>query len=57
MTPVAILFLCLSIVIVWGGLVASTIFLARRAEISEYPPGGEDPDDEEVYDLPPIKDT
>jgi hypothetical protein len=57
MTPVAILFLCLSIVIVWGGLVASTIFLARRAEISEYPSGGEDPDDEEVYDLPPIKDT
>lgn len=57
MTPTAILFLVLSAVIVWGGLVASTLFLARRAEVAEYPPGGDDPEGEEVYDLPPIRDT
>ena len=57
MTPVAILFLCFSIVVVWGGFVASVLFLSRRAEVDEYPTGGEDPSDEEVYDLPPIRDT
>ena len=57
MTPVAILFLVLAAVIVWGGLVASALFLGRRSEIAEYPPGGDDPAGEEVYDLPPIRDT
>lgn len=57
MTPVAILFLVLSATIVWGGLIASALFLGRRPEIAEYPPGGGDPAGEEVYDLPPIRDT
>ncbi|WP_447943224.1 methionine/alanine import family NSS transporter small subunit [Microbacterium aurum] len=42
MTGIAILFLALSIVIVWGGLLASVLFLARRPELAEYPPGGTD---------------
>lgn len=42
MTPVAILFLVLSTAIVWGGLIASALFLGRRPEIPEYPRGGDD---------------
>ena len=42
MTGVAILFLILAIVIVWGGLVASTLYLRRRPSRDEYPPGGTD---------------
>lgn len=42
MTPLAIVFLVLAIVIVWGGLVASTVFLRRRPEVAEYPGGGTD---------------
>ena len=57
MTPIAILLLVLATAIVWGGLMVSGIFLSRRPEIAEYPPGGDDPAGEEVYDLPPIKDT
>lgn len=41
MTPIAIVFLALSLVIVWGGLLFSMIFLAR-GDVSSYPPGGED---------------
>lgn len=42
MTPVAITFLILAILIVWGGLVASALHLRRRPELAdgEYPPGG-----------------
>jgi len=47
MTGVAIFFLCLSIVLVWGGLVASVLFLRNRAELAEYPPGGLDDDRDE----------
>lgn len=57
MTPIAIVFLVLSAVVVWGGLVVSAIFLGRRPEIVHYPTGGDDPASEEVYDLPPIRDT
>lgn len=57
MTPIAILFLVLAAVIVWGGLLVSALFLARRPEVAEYPVGGDDPAGEEVYDLPPIRDT
>ncbi|WP_336991287.1 methionine/alanine import family NSS transporter small subunit [Leucobacter sp. VD1] len=57
MTPIAILFLVLAAVIVWGGLLVSALFLARRPEVTEYPAGGDDPAGEEVYDLPPIRDT
>lgn len=42
MTPLAITFLVLAIVIVWGGLVASIVFLSRRPDVAEYPPGGID---------------
>jgi len=42
MTPVAIAFLALSILIVWGGLLASAVALRRRPEPGEYPPGGVD---------------
>ncbi|GAB2550970.1 methionine/alanine import family NSS transporter small subunit [Leucobacter ruminantium] len=57
MTPIAIVFLVLAAAVVWGGLVVSGIFLGRRPEVDEYPPGGDDPAGEEVYDLPPIRDT
>jgi len=42
MTPIAITFLILSIAIVWGGAVASALFLRRRPELAEYPPGAPD---------------
>ncbi len=44
MTPVAITFLILAILIVWGGLIASALHLRRRPELAaaEYPPGGVD---------------
>lgn len=57
MTPIAIVFLVLALAIVWGGLIASTVFLSRRPEVETYPPNGEDLAGEEVYDLPPIRDT
>ncbi|MBK0419299.1 methionine/alanine import family NSS transporter small subunit [Leucobacter sp. CSA1] len=57
MTPVAVVFMILSFVLLWGGLIASSIFLARRPEVPVYPPGGDDPEGEEVYDLPPMRDT
>lgn len=42
MTGIAITFLVLALVIVWGGLVASALFLARRPERTDLPaePGG-----------------
>ncbi|WP_458042178.1 MULTISPECIES: MetS family NSS transporter small subunit [Bacteria] len=46
MTPLAIAFLVLSILIVWGGLTASILFLRHRPELAEYPPGGVDDDRE-----------
>lgn len=47
MSAVAILFLVLSAIIVWGGLVVSAVFLGRRPEIAAYPPGGEGDDGDE----------
>lgn len=44
MTPVAIVFLVLSTVILWGGFIVSTVFLAKQPEIAEYPPGGDEAD-------------
>lgn len=44
MTGIAILFLVLAIVLVWGGLVASILFLVRRPERVDYPAGGTDDD-------------
>lgn len=42
MSAVAILFLVISAVVVWGGLIASIVFLAARPEIAAYPEGGDD---------------
>jgi len=42
MTPTAITLLALSAVLVWGGLIASTIHLIRHPEVSAYPGGGDD---------------
>lgn len=55
MSATAIVFLILSIVLVWGGLVASTVFLARQPEPSHFPPGGED-DDRDAH-APVVHDT
>ncbi|MCW2287361.1 hypothetical protein EDF60_2015 [Leucobacter luti] len=42
MTPIAITFLIFALAIIWGGLIASTVFLMRTPEVAEYPAGGED---------------
>ena len=42
MSGLAIAFLILSLVLVWGGLIASAIALAIRPELQVYPPGGDD---------------
>lgn len=55
MTPVAIVFLTLSIVIVWGGALASTLFLRRRPEVEVYSPGA--PDDRREDAAPIEHDT
>ncbi|MDR3202373.1 MAG: methionine/alanine import family NSS transporter small subunit [Bifidobacteriaceae bacterium] len=49
MTGTAIALLTAAIVIVWGGLAASTVFLARRPEVAEWPaPEVADPPEEEI---------
>jgi hypothetical protein len=55
MTPIAITFLVLAIVIVWGGLIASALYLRRRPQLAAYPPG--DTDDHREDDAPVIRDT
>ncbi|WP_137846004.1 MetS family NSS transporter small subunit [Microbacterium sp. 2FI] len=55
MTPIAITFLILAILIVWGGLVVSVLFLRSRSELAQYPPG--DTDDHREDDAPDIRDT
>lgn len=55
MTPIAIGFLVLAIVIVWGGFIASTFFLARHPDLTEFPAGGLD-DDRDV-EAPVERDT
>ncbi|WP_374977855.1 methionine/alanine import family NSS transporter small subunit [Microbacterium trichothecenolyticum] len=42
MTPIAVIFLILAIVIVWGGLIASVLLLRRRPEVDHYPSGAVD---------------
>lgn len=42
MTPIAVTFLALALVIVWGGLLASALFLSRHPDVTHYPPGGQD---------------
>ena len=55
MTPIAIVFLILAILVVWGGFVASTLFLSRRPEREDNPAG--EVDDHREDDAPPIRDT
>jgi hypothetical protein len=55
MTPIAIFFLVLAIVLVWGGLIASVLFLRKRPELDQYPAGGHD--DHREDDAPIIRDT
>lgn len=50
MTGVAIFFFILSAVVIWGGLVASIIFLNRKPELEQYPAGGEDLEGEVLDD-------
>lgn len=42
MSTIAVVFMILSIVIVWGGLIASALYLRSRPESTSFPPGGED---------------
>ena len=42
MSTEAIILLVLAIVVVWGGLVASTLALRARPERTDFPPGGDD---------------
>lgn len=42
MTAIAVVFLVIAVLIIWGGLIASTVALSKRPEIAEYPAGGED---------------
>lgn len=44
MTPIAITFLVIALTVIWGGLIASAIFLSRQTEVEQYPAGGEDAD-------------
>ncbi|MDR1808256.1 MAG: methionine/alanine import family NSS transporter small subunit [Propionibacteriaceae bacterium] len=45
MEPTPIVFMILAMVVIWGSLLASTVFLATRPEVATWPPGG--PTDEE----------
>jgi hypothetical protein len=56
MTGIAIGFLLLALVLVWGGLIASILFLRARSELAVYPAGGED-DDHREEEAPGIRDT
>ena len=55
MTAIAIGFLLLALILVWGGLIASILFLRARPGLASYPAGGED--DDRVEDAPSIRDT
>lgn len=42
MDPIAVAMLIVAALVVWGGLIASIVWLARRPETDSYPPGGAD---------------
>lgn len=44
MSALALVFLVLAIVIVWGGLIASALYLRANPEVATYPDGGLDDD-------------
>ena len=56
MTGIAIGFLLLALVLVWGGLITSILFLRSSPELTAYPAGGDDGDHREE-DAPSIRDT
>lgn len=37
MSATAVVFLALAMIIIWGGLIASIVFLVRRSEVASYP--------------------
>ena len=41
MSSIAITFFIIAAVLVWGGLVASIVFLARKPQLDVYPEGSE----------------
>ncbi|WP_084127008.1 methionine/alanine import family NSS transporter small subunit [Demequina sp. NBRC 110054] len=42
MSADALLLMLLAMAVIWGGLAASIVFLARAPEHTHMPPGGED---------------
>jgi hypothetical protein len=42
MTAAPIFYMVLSMVVIWGTLIASVIFLALKPELAEWPPGAPD---------------
>ncbi len=48
MSPIAIVFLIFAMLVVWGGLVGSALYLRRHPEPKEYPPGGTDDHREDI---------
>lgn len=45
MTGEAMALMIFALVVVWGGLIASALYLRARPERTTYPPGGEEPGD------------
>jgi hypothetical protein len=41
MSGIAITFFLVAAVLVWGGLIASIVFLARKPQVENYPEGSE----------------
>ena len=48
MTGTAIFYLVLAIALVWGGFLVSVLYLSRKPDRDEFPPGGEDDHREDV---------
>jgi hypothetical protein len=42
MTAIAITFMLLAMLIIWGTLAVAVVFLTRRPEVAAYPEGGYD---------------
>lgn len=58
MTLSALIFMLLAFALLWGGLISSAVFLARKPEVREYPPGGDDDEDVDQHtDRPSMRDT
>lgn len=57
MSVSALIFMILAIALLWGGLISSAVFLARKPEVRDYPPGGEDDEADQHADRPSMRDT